>query len=157
MTTPDDTQTQHLLTLLRQFTTGLMVTHAQNTPASSPELQARPVSVAQVDDDGSLWLITNNPGSLFDDAPPTGHVLITFQKDNAYISYAGVAITEPHRDRLEALWQPAFAEWIVDGLDDPTLALVHVQPAHAQYWDHTGTNYTTLFQTLASLLAGHGL
>src|ERR1700750_234953 len=80
-------QREHFLKLLRQFSTAMLVTHAEGH-----RLRARPMAIAQVADDGTLWFITGLETAKAHEIEVDTDVHVVCQDDHsAYLSLAGTA------------------------------------------------------------------
>jgi general stress protein 26 len=55
--------------------------------------------------------------------------------DDCYVSVSGAARISDDRAMITQLWSPAAKAWFPGGQDDPDLALLAVQPDHAEYWN----------------------
>jgi general stress protein 26 len=51
------------------------------------------------------------------------------------VSISGRARIELDGDAIRRFWTPAAAAWFPEGLDDPELALLRIEPELAEYWD----------------------
>lgn len=58
--------------------------------------------------------------------------------DNAaqtWVSISGSASIELDDEVIRRFWTPFAAAWFPEGLDDPELALLRIEPEMAEYWD----------------------
>jgi general stress protein 26 len=61
------------------------------------------------------------------------------------------------RDRalIEDLWRESWRIWFPDGMDDPMLCLLAVEPRKGEYWDSSGIKgLTSLFKGALAYLRG---
>lgn len=98
-------------------------------------LGSRPMTVQDIDDDGTLWFFTSADTTLGDDvrANPKVNVAFADRDDDFYLSVAGNAHFVADREKIEALWGMMAAAWF-DGPDDPKLWLLRVEPDRVDYW-----------------------
>ena len=85
----------------------MLVTH-------SPEghLRARPMAVARIEDDCSMWFITSPDSSKTLEIGTNANVLIVCQNDyRAYLSMSGQAAPVHDRAKISELWQEPFKVW----------------------------------------------
>jgi general stress protein 26 len=122
--------------ILKSFSTTMMITVG---PAKRPE--ARPMQVAQAEENGNVWFFTGNGGRVANEIAEDSYVLLVFQDErSAYLSLRGNARVVTDRAKKEELWSEPFKVWFPGGIDDPDLALVAVEPLGAEYWDNRGMN-----------------
>lgn len=118
--------------LLKSFTTGMLVTEDP-----SGELVARPMNVATVDSDATLWFCTKVDAEKVDDVQAHPRVVVTFQDSGRFLTLNGSAKLNTDRSKIEELWNETWKVWFPGGQDDPELALLEVNATHGQYWDNS--------------------
>jgi general stress protein 26 len=108
----------HFHSLLTQFSTAMLVTHG-------PEgcLRARPMAVARIEDDSSVWFITSRDSPKTAEIKEDRGVLVVCQNDrSAYLSMCGQAELVRDQTKIDELWQELFKVWFPGGKEDPTLS-----------------------------------
>lgn len=129
----EDDRREHLLSLLREFRTAMLVTHAEDG-----DLRSRPLEVAEVREDATLvfatGLDTPKVAELEDDA----RVNVVLQDGKRFLSLSGRARLVRERGMIERLWSEPWRVWFPGGKDDPSLVLLEVRPSAAEYWDRSG-------------------
>jgi len=121
--------------LLQTFHTAMLVTHM-----GDGTLHARPMEIALAGKDCHVWFFTGIDSPKTAEIRQDEEVLLTFQKDHQrYLSLSGTADLVTDRDTIASLWKEPYRVWFPEGVNDPDLALVHVIPAYAEYWDNSGT------------------
>lgn len=129
-------QKEHLLKLLRQFSTAMLVTHA-----GADQLRARPMVVGEVADDAVVWFITGLDTAKAHEIETDTRVHLVCQNEHsAYLSLRGSAALLNDRARVERLWQEPFKVWFPQGKEDPNIVLICVRIEEAEYWDNEGWN-----------------
>ena len=127
-------QRQRFHALLNRFKTAMLVTHGEDG-----RLRARPMAVARIDSDGSVWFIASAESTKIHEIETDTQVHIVCQDDrSAYISLSGRAQLRDDVRLVTQLWQEPFRVWFPGGPDDPAIALILVQPEQGEYWDNTG-------------------
>ena len=126
------TPRERFQSLLESFTTGMLVTEG---PDGS--LTGRPMNVATVDDDGDVWFCTKIDSDKTEDVLVHPKVVVVFQDSGRYLTLNGKASVVIDSEKIKSLWNETWRVWFPDGQDDPTLALLHVQASHGQYWDNS--------------------
>lgn len=120
--------------LLSDFSTAMLVTH-QGTSG----LHARPMAIAELEDSCVIWFITAKESGKVHEIEDDTNVSVICQKDHStYLSVYGSATLEQDRTHIERVWKEPFKVWFPSGKDDPNIALIRVDPHHAEYWDNSG-------------------
>lgn len=74
--------------------------------------------------------------------------------DDSYVSVSGTARLSDDRARIAELWSPAAKAWFPGGQDDPDLALLAVQPDHAEYWNVKESKIAQVLKMAKAALTG---
>jgi general stress protein 26 len=119
--------------LLEDFDTAMLVTRNHEG-----ELRARPMVVADVDAEGTIWFMTQNQSGKIDEIAADDQVGVTMQSSDRYLSLSGRAEPVNNREKLEELWSESWKTWFPEGKDDPTLCLLRVRGDRGEYWDNNG-------------------
>ena len=129
-------QIEKVRDLLKDFSTAMLITHD-----GGGTLRARPMAIADITESCELWFITNDQTDKVHEIDRDTRVHVVCQKDrSAYLSIEGAASVVHDRSRIEAVWKEPLRVWFPDGKDDTHLALIHVTPDRAEYWDNQGLN-----------------
>lgn len=136
--------------LLNQFDTAMLASQDRQNG-----FHARPMQVAQVDSDGTLWFLTGWDTPKIREIDFNHQVLLTFQDKNHYVSLTGQATLVRSHEKVADLWREAFKVWFPQGKDDPNLALIRVTPEYGEYWDNAGMQQASyLFETARAYFSG---
>lgn len=136
--------------LLEGFDMAMLVTRTDDG-----DLRGRPMAVADLDEDGSLWFLTQRDAPKIDEIAHDSHVGVVMQGDFKYISISGKAKTVEDRAKVAELWSEGWKTWFPGGKDDPKLQLLKVEPNAGEYWDNSwssGIKY--LFKAGKAFLTG---
>jgi general stress protein 26 len=129
-------ETARFIALLKKLRTAMLVT--QGVEAG---LHARPMVIADVEDDGRLWFISGADTAKVHEIEMDSHVhLIAQHGDNTFLSLSGRASLIVDRQKIADLWQEPFRVWFPGGKDDPNIELIAVRPDRGEFWDSEGTN-----------------
>jgi general stress protein 26 len=109
------------------------------TRLGSDELHCRPMAVARVDDDGTMYFATGMSSPKIDELRTDARVQIIFQSKTRYATVSGTARIRRERALIDELWNDSWKIWFPDGKDDPDIAIVEVVPTRGEYWDQSGT------------------
>jgi len=137
--------------LIRQFSIAMLVTHVEDD-----RLRARPMAIAQIEEDGRLWFITAMETAKAHEIEEDTRVQIVCQDDmSVYISLGGRAALVDDREKIHEVWKDSFNVWFPEGRDDPNAILIAVYPQEAEFWDNEGSNKIEyLFESAKALVTG---
>lgn len=97
----------------------------------------RPMSVQNVDDDGTLWFLSPNDSFTNAEIEADPHVKLFFQgsphSDFMMIEGNAYASTDP--SKIKELWKPVLKTWFTEGEQDPRITVIRVDPQSGYYWD----------------------
>jgi len=127
-------QSEHFISLLKKFSTAMLVTHT-----GEDNFHARPMAIAQIEDDGRLWFFTGADSAKVHEIELDSHVHITAQDGrSAFLTLTGRAALLGDREKIAQLWSEPFKVWFPQGKDDPNIELICVRPERGEFWDTTG-------------------
>lgn len=89
--------------LLDEFGLAMLVTR---TPDG--QLRGRPMALAEVEPDGTLWFATYRHSAKVDELATDPHAAVTMQSKTKFVSLSGTATPVEDRERAARLWK---AEW----------------------------------------------
>ena len=136
--------------LLEDFGVAMLVTR---TPEG--QLRGRPMALAQVEGDGTLWFVTGKHSAKVDELALDSHVAVTMQSSAKFVSVSGRATPVEDRAKIAQLWKVEFKVWFPGGQDDPEVLLLRVDGAVGEYWDNSGTSgLKYLIEAGKALLSG---
>lgn len=124
-----------LCDLIRDFGTVMLATRT-----AQGELRSRPMALAEVQADGTVWLLTERHSEKLDEIALDNQVNISAQSSSKFVSISGTAKQVEDRQKIADLWNEAWKIWFPGGKDDPTLVLLSVQGTTGEYWDNSGTS-----------------
>lgn len=121
--------------LLEGFDAAMLVT-------STPEgrLRSRPMALADVDPDGTLWFLTQRGSPKMAEIARDEQVNVAMQSTLKFVSITGTATPIVDRQKIDELWNEAWKTWFPGGKDDPKLVLLRVDPESGEYWDNSGSS-----------------
>jgi general stress protein 26 len=123
----------HLRDAIAQFQTAMLVTH-------DPELgmRARPLSIADYDDGGSLWFFTSSESGKVLEIEREAKVAVVMQEARRFVSISGRAKLDPSIERRRQLWRESFRPWFPKGPEGSDTTAIEVVPVVAELWDLHG-------------------
>jgi len=126
------------------------------TVALDGSLHSRPMAVQEQEFDGDLWFFTGKNSVKVDELEANDRVNVAFVSpdDNRYVSITGKAKLVLDQAKIDELYSPAIKAWFPDGKDDPNIALLHVDPTVAEYWDSPNSKLIQVAGFLKALATG---
>ncbi|MEM6638836.1 MAG: pyridoxamine 5'-phosphate oxidase family protein [Pseudomonadota bacterium] len=126
------TEREKLIDHLNSFNDAVLITGAGGAP------QSRPMEVAAVDDDASVWFLVDTQTSVAEQLRGDSAVNLTFMDgQRRFLCITGDARTTSSIDAKKRLWKPTFAVWTDKEPSDEKLIALQVRPTEAEYWDHS--------------------
>ncbi|MGB4773905.1 MAG: pyridoxamine 5'-phosphate oxidase family protein, partial [Daejeonella sp.] len=52
-----------------------------------------------------------------------------------FLSVYGPAIISDDKEKIKELWEPVLKDWFTEGIDDPRISVIKVEPVKGYYWD----------------------
>lgn len=100
-------------------------------------LRSRPMHAHVDETTGELFFLTRLDSGKAREARRYHEVNVAFADNVAqtWVSISGRAEIELDEDVIRRFWSPMAAAWFPEGLDDPELALLRIEPEVAEYWD----------------------
>lgn len=136
--------------LCGKFESAMLVTQAPDGA-----LAARPMMIAQLDNDGDMWFATDQHSGKVDDILQHPDVCITLADGSDFASISGKGEVVQDRSHVRELWSEPWRVWFPGGPDDPSIALIHVHASSGEFWSNSGTNRATyLFEAAKAYMSG---
>jgi general stress protein 26 len=119
----------------------------------------RPMAVQQVDDRGSLWFLSANDSHKNQELATDPKVQLLFQGSphSDFLMLYGQARVTRDRQKIEQLWSPILKTWFTEGVDDPRITVIEVQPHEGYYWDTKHNRAVAFAKMAAGALTGQTL
>ena len=121
-----------------------------------PPFDMRPMSPADIDDQGNIWFFSKRSSAKNLEILHDNHVQIAFINGsrNEVLSIYGNAEIINDSDKFEELWDPFAKAWFPQGKEDPELSLIKVQPVESYYWDTLHNKMIAFFKMAAAYISG---
>ena len=129
---------------------------AMLTTIAGGKFRSRPMSTQEFDEQGNLWFFTSDETHKVDEIEADNRVSVAYSQpdDNVYVSVFGHAAIVKDRAKIEELWSPILKAWFPEGLDDPTLCLLKITVAEAEYWDSPNSKLVQIAGFVKALVPG---
>jgi len=110
----------------------------------------RPMAHVLVDDDGKIWFFTSSTSTKVDELENDSQVILTYsnESENNYFTLKGNAQLSADKEKMKELFSPYTKAWFPEGLEDPTICLLVVQPYEAEYWSANESKIITSIKML---------
>ena len=119
----------------------------------------RPMATIEVEDNGTLWFYTDVRSIKVEEVNDqhTVHLVYAHPGKSAYLDVWGKAEVITDKQQVVDKWSPVVKAWFPDGITDPNLALLKVQPQEAYYWEAESGQMVQFFKMAASIVTGKRL
>jgi len=126
---------EHVHDVLGDFDTLMVGTY--EATGEQPRLRARPMAVAKLDEDCTLYFLSRIDTAKVDEALSPTHGTVVGQRRNRYLAAMGRFEVLKDTRKIAALWKASFGIWF-EGPDDPSLVLLVFHPEQVEIWDSKG-------------------
>ena len=116
----------------------------------------RPMATIEVADDGTLWFYTDIRSIKVEEvsAQKTVHLVYAHPGKESYLDVCGTASVVTDRQQIKDKWTPMVKAWFPDGVDDPNLALLKVNPTDSYYWDAKSGKMVAFLKIATAAITG---
>lgn len=116
----------------------------------------RPMYTVETDEQGALWFYTNIRSIKVEEvsADHTVHLVYAHPGKESFMDVWGRADVIRDQQQLKDKWTPMIKAWFPDGVDDPNLCLLKVQPQTVYYWDAESGRMVSFLKILAGAVTG---
>jgi general stress protein 26 len=120
-------------------------------------LNARPMTVRQVEPDGTLWFFMAADSRVAEVVANDARVNASFANldDSFFVSVVGRAFPIEDRQKVEALWSPLASAWFPEGPTDPNLRLLRVDAQRVDYWTSSGGKLLQFYAMAKAAVTGN--
>ena len=126
------------------------------TIENGQELHSRPMYTNVPDDDGTLWLFTEQDSSKVQEVKEDRHINLGYSKpeDNLYVAITGTAQVVSDRAKIKELWSEGLRAWFPNGSDDPNIALLKVTINRGEFWDTPNATLLRAYAYVKAVITG---
>ena len=127
---------------------------------NNPEHEhTRPMATIEVEDEGTLWFFTDIRSIKVEEVSTVSKVHLAYAHPGkeSYVDVWGQATVVTDKQTIVDKWSPLVKAWFPDGIDDPNLGLLKVQPTQVYYWDAESGKMVQLLKMAASIVTGKTL
>ena len=129
------------------------------TNTAGTDEHTRPMATIQTDEDGTLWFYTDVRSVKVEEVSDEHkvHLVYAHPGKSAYLDVWGNARVITDKQEVVDKWSPVVKAWFPDGIADPNLALLKVQPNEIYYWEAESGKMIQFFKMAASIVTGKRL
>lgn len=108
-----------------------------------------PMIVQETDYEGNLWFFSaaDSTHNKHIKADPRVQLIFTNPPEMEFLTYYGTATIHTDKAHIERLWNGVIEAWF-DGMDDPNISVIRVEPIAAHYWDTEDGKLVTMAKIL---------
>ena|SRR5579875_863411 len=119
----------------------------------------RPMATVEVDEKSTLWFFTDIRSIKVEEVNEehTVHLVYAHPGKEIYLDVWGNATVSTDKKLMKEKWTPVVKVWFPNGVDDPNLALLKVQPRSVYYWDSESGKMISILKIAASIVSGKQL
>jgi general stress protein 26 len=115
---------------------------------------SRPMGQQQIEADGTLWFFAERDSRKVAHIGVNPYVNVTLTSPDTWISISGTARTVVDEAKAKELWNPFVEAWLPQGPSDPSVVLIQIEGATAEYWDTPGGRIATAISYAKAKLTG---
>lgn len=145
----DDDARETIASLVKKSRTALVTTLDEEG-----HLVCRPLAMLDQDFDGTLWFFTPDPSPKTDQVRRNDQVNVALADGSDYVSLSGTASVSRDQAKIDELWNRFAEAWFAGGREDPTVALLRVDVATAEYWTLDSPKPIALAKYAKALITG---
>jgi len=119
----------------------------------------RPMSVQKLDDDGNFWFLSAKDSHKNSEIEMSSSVQLLFQGSahSGFLSVSGQATISTDKEKIKELWEPLVKTWFTEGVNDPRISVIKVEPIDGYYWDNKHGNMIALIKMATGAALGKTL
>lgn len=133
MTTAKQNEQQHLVDVLKDFDTAMLITRT-----TQGDLRGRPMALADIQPSGSVLFATSLTNETVREIEKEPRVALTVQGKLKFASVSGIASLTRDRHLIERHWKEGWKVWFPEGKEDPNLCLITFDAGDGEFWDNSG-------------------
>lgn len=119
----------------------------------------RPMATIEVEENGTLWFFTDVRSIKVEEVNKQKevHLVYAHPGKESYLDVWGSAAIVTDRQQIVDKWSPIVKAWFPDGVADPNLGLLKVQPTEVYYWESETGKMVQFLKMAASVVVGERL
>lgn len=120
----------------------MMCTDLKNTP-----FHAIPMSTKEVDEQGNIWFLSNKESHHVHHISQDNRSTLLYSKPGSmsFLKVYGLGYIFNDKTIIKELYGSMDDTWF-DGVDDPNICAIKIEPLEAEYWEPKHNKLVTLFK-----------
>jgi general stress protein 26 len=116
----------------------------------------RPMATIEVEDNGTLWFFTDIRSIKVEEVSMENsvHLVYAHPGKESYLDIWGKARVITDKEKIKEKWSVMVKAWFPNGVDDPNLALLKVDPQSSYYWDAETGKMVAFLKIATSIVTG---
>lgn len=129
----------------------MMATNLGNKP-----FHAIPMSTKKVDEEGNIWFLSGADSEHNENIMRDSNLMLIYSKpgDMTFLKVYGNASITKDKRILEELYSKSDDLWF-EGLEDPNLTAIKVNPIEAYYWEPKNNKFVSFLKMGIATLTGN--
>lgn len=126
------------------------------TSLKSEPFHVIPMSTKEVDEMGNIWFLSNKNSEHNKNIDKEGkaHLIYADKGNFEFLSIYGNAYISSDRNRIKDLYGKGDDAWF-DGVDDPNITTIKIEPQDAHYWDTKNGKILSLLSMAKGAITGN--
>ena len=126
------------------------------TKIRTEDTHTRPMATVEVEDNGTLWFYSDIRSIKVEEISKEHdvHLVYAHPGKESYLDICGKASVVTDKQQIKDKWSPLVKAYFTNGVDDPNLALLKVQPRNCYYWDAESGRMVQFMKTAAAVVSG---
>lgn len=126
------------------------------TNLKSEPFHVIPMSTKEVDEAGNIWFLSNKNSEHNKNIEKENktHLIYSNKGNFEFLSVYGRATISTDRNRIKELYGSGDDAWF-DGVDDPNITALKIQPDDAHYWDTKNGKVISLLKMVGGAITGN--
>ncbi|WP_432221954.1 pyridoxamine 5'-phosphate oxidase family protein [Flavobacterium sp. TMP13] len=122
---------------------------------SGDKLNSRPMTAQKVDQDGTLWFLSDRHSDKNQEILANSKVELFFaEPQDQFLTIHGNASISYDRAVIKELYTPIVKVWMPEGEDDPNLSVIKVVPSEGYYWNNKHNRVVAVAKMTAAFVTG---
>ncbi|MBE7178685.1 MAG: pyridoxamine 5'-phosphate oxidase family protein [Mucilaginibacter polytrichastri] len=119
----------------------------------------RPMAVQKIDDAGNFLFLSSKDSHKNEDieSDPFVHLLFQGSAHSDFLNIYGIASVIEDKELIKEHWEPVLKTWFTEGVDDPRISVIKVEPTEGYYWDNKHGNAVAFAKMLIGAALGKTL
>lgn len=155
----EDLMGQKALEKIRELTDKASTCFFCTNITNGKPFSVRPMALQKIDDNGCFWFLSSSDSHKDKEIMTDEHVQLLFQGSeySDYLNIYGAATANKDKQKIRELWKPILKTWFTEGVDDPRISVIKVDPVEGYYWDTKHNMAIGLIKRVAGAIIGKTL